>query len=46
VKRKDGHEAIISDVLYVSSMSSNLISLGQLLDKNYTVARKQGTEGV
>lgn len=37
VKKKDGQEVIISNVLYVPSMSSNLISFGQLLDKNYTM---------
>jgi len=37
VKRKDEKEAIISDVLYVPSMSSNLTNLGQLLDENYTM---------
>jgi len=40
VKRKYGQEAIISDVLYVPSMSSHLLSLGQLLDKNYTMKLK------
>jgi hypothetical protein len=37
VKRKDGHESTINEVLYVSSMTSNLISLGQLLEKDYTI---------
>lgn len=37
MKRKDEKEAIISDVLYVPSMSSNLTNLGQLLDENYTM---------
>ena len=37
MKRKDGKEAIISAMLYVPSMSRNLISLGQLLEKNYTM---------
>jgi hypothetical protein len=37
VKRKDGHESIINGVLYVPSMTSNLISLGQLLEKDYTI---------
>lgn len=37
VKRKDGHEFIISDVLYVPPMASNLINLGQLLEKDYTM---------
>ncbi|GAU44417.1 hypothetical protein TSUD_100640 [Trifolium subterraneum] len=37
VKRKDGHESVINEVLYVPSMTSNLISLGQLLEKDYTM---------
>ncbi|KAK2373515.1 hypothetical protein QL285_074546 [Trifolium repens] len=37
VKRKDGQEAIITDELYVPSMESNLTSMGQLLEKNYSV---------
>lgn len=37
VKKKDKHESIISDVLYIPSMASYLINLGQLLDKNYTM---------
>ncbi|XP_058733841.1 uncharacterized protein LOC131605512 [Vicia villosa] len=36
VENKDDHEAIISDVSFVPSMASNLITLGLLLDKNYT----------
>lgn len=37
VKKKDRHKAIMSVVLYVPSIESNFISLGQLLDKNYTM---------
>ncbi|GAU22886.1 hypothetical protein TSUD_376970 [Trifolium subterraneum] len=37
VKRKDGQEVVITDVLYVPSMKSNLISICQLLEKNYSV---------
>ncbi|KAK2365584.1 putative mitochondrial protein [Trifolium repens] len=37
VKRKDGQESTINEVLYVPSMASNLISLGQLLEKGYTM---------
>lgn len=36
VEKKDDHETIISNVSYVPSMASNLITLGLLLDKNYT----------
>lgn len=37
MKKKDEHEIIMNDLLYVPSMASNLNSLGQLLDKNYTM---------
>ena len=40
MKKKDEHEVTITDVLYVSSMASNLICLGKLLDKNYTIKLK------
>lgn len=33
IKRKDGVIASICDVLYVPNMKSNLLSLGQLLEK-------------
>jgi hypothetical protein len=35
VKRKDGDESVINELLYDSSMTSNWISLDQLLEKNY-----------
>ena len=37
IHRKDGKEACITDVLYVPNMKSNLISIGQLLQKGYTM---------
>ena len=37
VQRKDGKESFISNVLYVPNMKSNLLSLGQLLEKNYKI---------
>ncbi|PNY05002.1 putative copia-type polyprotein [Trifolium pratense] len=37
IRSKDGKDALISDVLYVPTMKSNLISIGQLLEKNYVV---------
>lgn len=43
VKKKDEHEATINDVLYVPSITSNLISLGQLFKNNYTM-RLEGWE--
>ena len=33
IQRKDGKETCIEDVLYVPGISSNLLSLGQLLQK-------------
>lgn len=42
VKKKDGCEANIMDVMYVPSMPSNLFGLDQLLDKNYIVGLKGG----
>jgi hypothetical protein len=37
VVRKDSRKASITDVLYVSSMTSNLISVSQLLEKGYNM---------
>lgn len=41
IKRKDGVAACISDVLYVPNMQNNLLSLGQLLEKGYTMSLGQ-----
>lgn len=37
IRKNDGKLCTITDVLYVPSMKSNLISLGQLLEKEYSV---------
>jgi hypothetical protein len=37
LKIKDGHASTINEVMYVPSMISNLISLGQLLEKDCTI---------
>ncbi|XP_042460733.1 uncharacterized protein LOC122044288 [Zingiber officinale] len=37
---KDGSHQLISNVFYVSSMKSNILSLGQLLEKNYDIHLK------
>jgi len=37
IHRKDGKKACITHVLYVPNMRSNLISIGQLLQKGYTM---------
>ncbi|XP_019418591.1 PREDICTED: uncharacterized protein LOC109329380 [Lupinus angustifolius] len=42
IKRRDGKSAYISNVLYVPKMKSNLLSLGQLLEKGYTMEMKDG----
>jgi len=39
--RKDGKVAYRNDVLYVPSMKNNLLSLGQLLKKGYTMNMQQ-----
>ncbi|KAJ1443272.1 Retrovirus-related Pol polyprotein from transposon TNT 1-94 [Sesbania bispinosa] len=35
VRRLDGRQAMITDVLFVPGMKSNLISMGQLLEKGF-----------
>ena len=37
IQRKDGRETCIEDVLYVPGISSNLLSLGQLLQKGFKI---------
>lgn len=37
IQRKDGEYAMIRDVLYIQGMKSNLLSIGQLLEKDYKV---------
>lgn len=37
IKRKDGKQSLISNVLYIPGMKSNLLSIGQLVEKNYRV---------
>lgn len=37
IKRNDGVRAYISDVLYVPNMKNNLLSLGQLVEKGYSM---------
>ncbi|XP_014496893.1 uncharacterized protein LOC106758488 [Vigna radiata var. radiata] len=41
IKRKDGRSAYMNNVLYVPNMKSNLLSLGQLLEKGYTMKMHQ-----
>lgn len=37
IKRRDGVQTCISDVLYVPNMKNNLLSLGQLVEKGYSL---------
>ena len=42
IRRKDGNKAMIKDVLYVPAMKSNLISIGQLIEKSFSMNLHQG----
>ncbi|GAU26641.1 hypothetical protein TSUD_102510 [Trifolium subterraneum] len=37
IMRKDSKQSLISNVLYIPGMKSNLLSIGQLIEKNYKV---------
>jgi hypothetical protein len=37
IKRKDGKYSVISNVLYIPGMKCNLLSIGQLLEKDYKI---------
>ncbi|GAU36961.1 hypothetical protein TSUD_57390 [Trifolium subterraneum] len=37
IMRKDGKQSLISNLLYIPGMKSNLLSIGQLIEKNYKV---------
>ena len=41
ITRKEGKKAYMRDVLYVLYMKNNLLSLGQLLEKGYTMTMQQ-----
>ena len=40
IMRKDGKRSVISNVLYIPGMKSNLLSIGHLVEKNYKVSIK------
>lgn len=40
IRREDGTKVIVSDVLYIPQMKSNLLSLGQLVEKGYSMNMK------
>ena len=42
IQRKDGQHSFVNDVLYVPNMKNNLLSLGQLLEKDYSMQMKDG----
>lgn len=42
IKRSNGKRTVISNVLYVPGMKSNLLSLGQMLEKGYSVRMQNG----
>ncbi|MCI46907.1 hypothetical protein A2U01_0068148, partial [Trifolium medium] len=37
IKRNDGKKAVIENVLYVPGMKCNLMSIGQLVEKGFTM---------
>ena len=41
IQRKDGQHSFINDVLYVPNMKNNLLSLGQLLEKGYSIQMEE-----
>ncbi len=40
IKQNDGGQAFISDVYYVPDMKTNILSLGQLIEKGYQISLK------
>ncbi|XP_040863840.1 uncharacterized protein [Glycine max] len=42
IRRKDGNQAMIKDVLYIPAMKSNLINIGQLIEKGFSMNLHQG----
>ncbi|XP_004488403.1 uncharacterized protein [Cicer arietinum] len=42
IQRRDGKQSFICDVLYVQNMKNNLLSLGQLLEKGYSMKMEHG----
>ena len=37
IQRKDGGQTLITEVLYVPTMKNNLLSIGQLLQKGFSM---------
>ncbi|XP_004517109.1 uncharacterized protein [Cicer arietinum] len=42
IQRRDGKQSFICDVLYMPNMKNNLLSLGQMLEKGYSMKMEQG----
>ncbi|XP_004515046.1 uncharacterized protein [Cicer arietinum] len=42
IQKRYGKQSFICDVLYVSNMKNNLLSLGQLLEKGYSMKMENG----
>ncbi|XP_019433835.1 PREDICTED: uncharacterized protein LOC109340568, partial [Lupinus angustifolius] len=42
IRRNDGKKAMLTDVLFVPNMKNNLISLGQLIEKGFSVKMQSG----
>lgn len=40
ISRKDGKRSVISNVLYIPDMKSNMLSIGQLIERSYKVLIK------
>ena len=40
IMRKDSKRSVISNVLYIPGMKSNLVNIGQLFEKNYKISIK------
>jgi len=42
IRRKDGRKSLNTDVLYLPGIKNHLLSLGQLLEKGYTMTMEKG----
>ena len=43
IRLKDGRHEFISNVYYISNMKNNILSLGQLLEKDYDIHMKDSS---
>ncbi|PNY15026.1 hypothetical protein L195_g011716 [Trifolium pratense] len=42
IRSKNGEQSFVNDVLYIPGMKCNLLSIGQLIEKNYMIAIEDG----